>query len=263
LCTLIALVRQVPGLPLVVAANRDEFYDRPAEGPALRRTPQVAIVAPRDARAGGTWLGLNQHGVFAALTNRRGGELDPGRRSRGLLVIEALAGRSALEAARRIEDRTLRSGTYNPFNLLLADREHAFALGGGDHAERLRLEPGVHVIGSEPLSGGSSAKLDAVGESARRLLRERSGRLLEGLAAICRAHAVPGSDPLASPCVHTPAFGTRSSLLLQLAEEPGRRVLRYAEGAPCATPYRDFTPLLHELGREPARSEGDSPRSVH
>ena len=263
MCTLIALFRQVPGAPLVVAANRDEFYDRPTEGPALRRTPQGAIVAPRDVRAGGTWLGLNEFGLFAALTNRRGGEPDPRRRSRGLLVLEALGARSALEAVERIEDRTLRAGTYNPFNLLLADREAAFALCGGDRSERLRLEPGVHVIGSEAVAGAPTAKLDAVGERARQLVRGEAGALLEGLGALCRSHAGSGSDPLASPCVHTQAFGTRSSWLLRLDERPAERMLRYAEGAPCEAPYLDFTPLLHELGLEPARAEGETPRSVH
>lgn len=263
MCTLIALFRQVPGVPLVVAANRDEFYDRPAEGPALRRTPQGAIVAPRDVRAGGTWLGLNEFGLFAALTNRRGGEPDLTRRSRGLLVLEALGARSALEAAERIEDRTLRAGTYNPFNLLLADRETAFAMSGGDRAERLRLDPGVHVIGNEALGAALGGKLDAFRERAREIARGEAGALLDGLAELCRSHAAAGSDPLASPCVHTPSFGTRSSLLLRLGERPAEQWLRYADGPPCRAPYQDFTPLLRELGREPARAEGETPRSVH
>lgn len=247
----------------MVAANRDEFYDRPAEGPALRMMPEAAIVAPRDVRAGGTWLGLNQFGLFAALTNRRGGEPDPRRRSRGLLVLDALGARSALEAVERIEDRTLRAATYNPFNLLLADREAAYALCGGDRSERLRLEPGVHVIGSEAVAGTPTAKLDALGERARELVRGEAGALLDGLGALCRSHASAGSDPLASPCVHTKAYGTRSSCLLRLGEQPFMHVLRYADGAPCAAPYQDFTPLLHELGLEPARAEGETPRSVH
>jgi len=261
-CTLIALVRQVPGAPLVVAANRDEFYDRPAEGPALRRMPQGVIVAPRDVRAGGTWLGLNEFGLFAALTNRRGADPDPSRRSRGLLVLEALGARSALEAVERIEDRTLRPGTYNPFNLLLADRESAFALSGGDAARRLPLEPGVHVIGNEALDGAPVAKLDAVGLRARGLARGEPAALLDGLAALCRSHAADGSDPIASPCVHTPRYGTRSSLLLRLGERPAEGVLRYADGAPCEAPYQDFTPLLRELGRLPLRGEGETARSV-
>ena len=79
------------GAPLVVAANRDEYLDRPAEGPALRQLASGRVLASRDARAGGTWLGLSETGLFAALTNRPCPEPDPQRRSRGLLVHDALA----------------------------------------------------------------------------------------------------------------------------------------------------------------------------
>ncbi len=71
MCTLIVLHRCIEATALVVAANRDEFFERPAEGPALRHTAHGKVLAPRDAQAGGTWLGLNEHGLFAAITNRR------------------------------------------------------------------------------------------------------------------------------------------------------------------------------------------------
>ena len=100
MCTLIVLHGCLPEIPLAVGANRDEFYGRPAEGPALRNLEFSAIVAPLDIRAGGTWLGLNEHGLFAAVTNRPMQEQasDPQRRSRGLLVLDALRERSAIAA---------------------------------------------------------------------------------------------------------------------------------------------------------------------
>ncbi|MGH0029521.1 MAG: NRDE family protein, partial [Myxococcota bacterium] len=93
MCTLIVLHRCFEAAPLVVAANRDEYLDRPTEGPALRETARGdgRVVAPRDARAGGTWLGLNENGLFAAITNRRCESPDPDRRSRGLIVMDALS----------------------------------------------------------------------------------------------------------------------------------------------------------------------------
>ena len=98
MCTLIVLDRCVSDRPLVVAANRDEFLDRPAEGPALRSTRTGPIVAPLDLEAGGTWLGLSARGVFAGLTNLRAESVvsseagpDPlARRSRGEVVMAAL-----------------------------------------------------------------------------------------------------------------------------------------------------------------------------
>ncbi len=102
MCTLIALHRPDPRVPLVIAANRDEYLDRPAAGPAVIECEGRRVLAPLDLRAGGTWLGLAETGVFAALTNRPCPEPDPARRSRGLLVTEALGAASAAEAASRL-----------------------------------------------------------------------------------------------------------------------------------------------------------------
>src|SRR5262245_22536097 len=118
MCTLIAFHRCFADAPLVVAANRDEFHERPTEGPALREASTSSsrrlersaragsgavtrVVAPRDLRAGGTWLGISESGLFAAITNRRCDTPDPQRRSRGWLVMEALAEPSAERAADR------------------------------------------------------------------------------------------------------------------------------------------------------------------
>jgi uncharacterized protein with NRDE domain len=83
MCILLVLRDQVEGWPLVVGANRDEFRDRLfvpplAEGPVL---------APRDLRAGGTWLALHRAGVLVAVTNLPEAAPDPARASRGLLAL--------------------------------------------------------------------------------------------------------------------------------------------------------------------------------
>ncbi len=259
MCTLIALHRMVPGSPLVVAANRDEFFERPAEGLALRTTISGRIVSPLDVRAGGTWLGVNSHGLFAAVTNRRGPSPDPSRRSRGLLVTAALEARDAREAADRVEEQ-LCQAAYNPFNLLIADRESAFALSlGADEraAERLSLEPGAHVIGNVALRGEPSPKLDSLRRRAEPIARRAAAEVLDALSDLCRQH--DAADPLAGACVHTPSYGTRSSLLLRL-DAAGRGAaggeLRFSESAPCRAPYSDFTPLLHTLFQDEPRRGG-------
>src|SRR5512145_1458577 len=92
----------LPQYPLLVAANRDEQYDRPSAPPqVLGEEPK--IIAGRDLRAGGTWLGINEHGVLAALLNRRvnsGTVSFPDARSRGLLSLDLLAHSSAAESER-------------------------------------------------------------------------------------------------------------------------------------------------------------------
>ncbi|MEM7413273.1 MAG: NRDE family protein [Myxococcota bacterium] len=245
MCTLIAFHRCLAGAPLVVAANRDEFHERPTEGPALRTlTPTdhtadaASVVAPRDLRAGGTWLGVNAHGLFTAITNRRVTEPDPNRRSRGLLVMDALAQPTAAEAAKRFAD--LPEATYNPFNLFLADGESAHWITYADRPEHRPLAPGAHVVGNvhpdEP-----SQKLD-------RLRREVDAVAAEGdagperLADLCRAHTGDGLD---ATCVHAGPYGTRSSTLFRNGPSPW---LHYADGPPCEATYRDLTPLLHDLG---------------
>jgi uncharacterized protein with NRDE domain len=245
MCTLIVLHRCVPGFPLVVAANRDEFADRPAEGPALRQTPTGAIAAPRDTRAGGTWLGINASGVFAAVTNRRCEEPDPSRRSRGLLVMDALAASGAAEAAERLE--SLDSGLHNPFNLFVADTSAAFVVTYQDTPRCVPLDPGVHVIGNvDPAA--VTPKIARLQETAEKARVGRPETLLDRLAGICRGHD-GDENPLSDTCVHAGPYGTRSSTLLGLAEKIGGGDLRFCDGPPCENEYVDFTPLLLQLGR--------------
>lgn len=244
MCTLIVLHRCLPGTPLAVGANRDEFFERPAEGPALRRTDFGFIVAPRDVRAGGTWLGLNEHGLFAAVTNRPTEQPDPHKRSRGLLVVDALRARSAQEAAAKLEDLAIEA--YNPFNLLVADREQAHAITYERAPRRVALGPGPIVIGNADPAAAPTPKLSRL---ARRVQGPSLGggeNVLEALADICRSHDGAG-DALRDTCVHAGPYGTRSSTLLRLGDRLEDCELRHADGAPCVSKYRDYTPLLHEL----------------
>ena len=114
MCTLIVLHRCVTGRPLVVAANRDEFFARPAEGPAIRAARSGRILAPRDLEAGGSWVGLSERGVFAGLTNLR-----PVHRAIGAMIDAAAAtsapggdGMEALGARCRAEGRSGRAAKW-------------------------------------------------------------------------------------------------------------------------------------------------------
>ena len=119
MCTIVALHGLRPDLPLVIAANRDEAYARPATG-AIRLSESPRIVGGRDTLAGGTWMGVTPSGLLVGVTNQRTGK-PPGadKRSRGALVMAALA------AGTLAEVRALLAATdarlYNPFNLLVGD----------------------------------------------------------------------------------------------------------------------------------------------
>ena len=252
MCTLIALHRCVSGAPLVVAANRDEFCDRPSAGPVLRDTAQGPILAPSDEWAGGTWLGVTPRGLFAAVTNRRCGEPDPRRRSRGLLVLDALGAASAREAAEGIE--TLPSETYNPFNLFVADREWASVITYDGDPRRTDLEPGAHVIGNVDPAAPPPPKLVRQLEQARAAADAGPDRVLDRLAEVCRDHD-GGGDPFGATCVHAGVYGTCSSTLLQLSDSNTGGIFRFADGPPCATEYEDFTHLLRDLSSGPGTAE--------
>ncbi len=256
MCTLIVIHRRVPGVPLVVAANRDEFYDRPAAAPAHLPHPAGGVIlAPRDLRAGGTWLGLNQSSVLAALTNRPNPTPDSSLRSRGLLVLDALGFESASEAATAFE--SLKPDQYNPFNLLVADASDAFTV--VCHGGRIRveaLEEGVHVVGNADPSDAEHPKTRRILDEARAVAELPGGQVLDGLGQLCRSHDCDrdASGPLGATCVHHDGYGTRSSILLQLCEDPERSEFHHADGAPCAHPYKDSTPLLQELSRSASYS---------
>src|SRR3954465_1626292 len=92
MCLIAIAWQAMPGLPLLVAANRDEWRDRPAE-PAQWWLDRAGVLAGRDLQAGGTWLGLSRSGPFAAVTNFPGpSDRRPTARSRGELVADFLAG---------------------------------------------------------------------------------------------------------------------------------------------------------------------------
>ncbi|MDZ5813317.1 NRDE family protein, partial [Halorubrum sp. AD140] len=102
MCTLTLAWRAFGDAPVALAATRDEALDRPSEPPALRNG-DVRYVAPRDAEAGGTWIGVAEDGLVVAVTNRWLDADREGDRSRGLLVRDCLTAASAEAAVRAVE----------------------------------------------------------------------------------------------------------------------------------------------------------------
>lgn len=149
---LILLAWQVhPEYPLVVAANRDEFFARPsASAEFWRDAPDV--FAGRDLEAGGTWLGISRHGRFAALTNfREARRPDPGAPSRGMLTAGFLAGSDRLEDY--LAQASARASAYNGFNLLLGDGQRLAYLSNRapDPVAPRFLEPGIYGVSNHLL----------------------------------------------------------------------------------------------------------------
>jgi uncharacterized protein with NRDE domain len=145
MCLIVVGWRVHPDYPLVVAANRDEFFARPAT--ALTRWPDALnIIGGIDLEAGGTWLGMSEGGRFAALTNVREPGVAKSARSRGMLTRDFLLSReSAGDYARQID------GTrYAGFNLLLSDGDSLFYASNRDGSPR-PLAPGIYGLSNHRL----------------------------------------------------------------------------------------------------------------
>ena len=246
MCTLILLDRIVPGCPVLVAANRDEYLTRPAAPPArmAQGSGGLAFVAPQDLEAGGTWMGLNAPGLFVGLTNRPVEVRARDRRSRGLLVLDALGFDKAAGVASEMREGL--EGAYNPFHMLYADGHETFLTClRADGAETRRLEPGVHVVGNRDADDPDAQKVRRIQREVDQIDPEAPfDRIVSELTRVLRSHADP-ERPLENTCVHTPEYGTRSSTILASAGE--HRGYWYADGPPCETKFHDLTCLLDSL----------------
>ena len=161
---LIALVwQQHADYPLVVVANRDEFFERPTAD-ATWWTDQP-LLAGRDLRGGGTWLGVSRSGRFAALTNYRDpAQMREDARSRGDLVVNCLASDASAEtlAAEVVAARA----QYNPFNLLIHDGA-TLAMVESHSGRHARLDAGVHTISNGPVDAPWPKAMAAAADLAR------------------------------------------------------------------------------------------------
>ncbi|WP_212626303.1 NRDE family protein [Pseudomonas sp. PP3] len=133
--------------PLIVAANRDEFYARPSL--PLAQWPEAPhVYAGRDLEAGGTWLGVGVNGRFAALTNIRDPHQPPGRKSRGELVARFLTGDLSIDDY--LTDVVARSPEYGGFNLLVGNKNELWHFNARE-TEAVLLPPGLYGLSNAGL----------------------------------------------------------------------------------------------------------------
>jgi len=224
-----------PRYPLVVAANRDEFHGRPTApaapwediaGPANgERAAAGPILAGRDLKAGGTWLGVTAEGRFAALTNYRGAVPPaPDAPSRGRLVVDFLrSGAGTRDHAREVARA---AGRYSGFNLLLADRDDLFCVTNRSGERTTEIPPGCHGLGNDRLNAPEPKVTGGLAE-VREILR--SDFDAEDLFAVLADDEPATEAELGEPglerahsarFIRGEVYGTRSSTVL-LVERDG------------------------------------------
>ena len=262
MCTLAIYFKVFPRYPAVIAANRDEFLDRPATQPTvLAHNPEV--VGGKDLKAGGTWLGLNEHGLVAGLLNRRSEmPTDPKLRSRGLLCLEALGYATAAEAARYVSRQN--GADYNYFNLLIAARDEAFVAYNRDgRIELATLGPGLHLLTNLDVNDFECPRISVAYDRFAALARATANgpdlaEMRQALARLLADHATqldPRSGRPNSLCLHMDSFGTRSASLIFLGACAGQVEHFFAEGPPCRTEFKSAlvpstAASVHEVGRD-------------
>ncbi|HLV08125.1 MAG TPA: NRDE family protein [Croceibacterium sp.] len=146
MCVLAVAWRAHPRWLLVVAGNRDELHARPAQALSRWDKPDH-VIAGRDLQSGGTWLGVSEQGRFAVVTNLGGYDApDPDRASRGALATDVLAGEG-----RYADPDAASLADFNPFNLIVADRDRARFLSNRPEPLRKLLVPGIYGLSNGAL----------------------------------------------------------------------------------------------------------------
>ena len=246
MCLIVFAWRVIPGLPLVACANRDEYYDRPAT-PAGPWPDAPNIIAGRDLRGGGSWMGVTKDGPngpkFAALTNVRApNDWRTDAPTRGALVADFLKGDD--DAPAYLDRIAPGADAYNGFNLILGDATGMYWFSnhaGADPRNGKALEPGIY--------GVSNGLLDAPWPKVVRTKATFASLLLQGapeeayfemLADTTRAPDMRLPDTgvpldlereLSAVCIEIPGYGTRTSTVVKV--------------------YADAEPELHERVLKP------------
>lgn len=213
MCTLMVLHNVHDNYPLIIAANRDEAYDRQSEEPDFIQLLPLAVVAPRDVLRGGTWMGAAQGGWFVGLTNQDAGGTLSNKKSRGEVVRNCLLMGDHRQVTRYLVG--LNPKDYNPFNLVFG-RPEAMFLCKVHHDIPIDLEiisQGVTIITNDTISNKYSLKEIRATMSCKKIGRQDDeDTVINKLEEILSTHD-EGSEPHQSLCIHDEVgkFGTRSS----------------------------------------------------
>jgi uncharacterized protein with NRDE domain len=243
MCLLAIQYKSVPEAPILVAANREEAYDRPSLVPSIQ-AGKPRVLSGVDSRAGGTWLGVNQNGLFVGACNRTRLVVPSAPRSRGLLCRELLRANSARQAVDMALEE-LSGNKYDGVNFVIADAESGWVVHGTEDAEVVELEEGLSIVSH----GDVNDIRDERQKLARRLLTLQTlDSSVKFLAVASKAFARPPSGPdRPGMVVRGKERGTVSSTLIALGKKPRDAIFQYANGSPDEAKYEDYSPLLRDI----------------
>lgn len=220
MCLVVLGIGQHPDYPLILAANRDEFHERPAQA-AHWWPDQPDILGGRDLQAGGTWLALHKNGRFATVTNFRDAEPpSPKHRSRGHLATGFLESNSSPNEYLAGID----GDAYAGFNLIVGTASDVGYLSNREDCTR-ELPPGTYGLSNALLDGpwhkvesckknlSSMLAANAINETnLMRLMNDREkapvAEVEPGRLDFAKAHAIT------APFIVMPDYGTRCTTVV-------------------------------------------------
>ncbi|MCB9890542.1 MAG: NRDE family protein [Planctomycetes bacterium] len=266
MCTLVVCRAKRAAYPLCVAASRDEDPERRASPPGLHHVGHVRAVFPRDRRDGGSWVGCNEHGLVAAITNFT--DSNPGASkqvlSRGRILTAAL-GEASLVRAEVVVRRIVETHRVRGFGLYLGDRDEGLWVhgGGGRSFETREASGDLEVLGNDREPG--STEIDGLAEwwagaSAPDVFDIEA--ILDRLVVVLatgRARATSTATSSGTPRRSIDADGTwpvciqsgvpRTTHATWIAVPRGDHPwhIRHAHGNPCEVSPRDYSWLADRM----------------
>lgn len=243
MCLLAVQYRLVPEAPILIAANREEYRDRRSQPPSIQ-SGKPRVLCGIDQKAGGTWLGVNQNGLFVGLCNRATDGPLFGQRSRGLLAADLLRASSAEKAVAMVES-ALEKNRYEGCNLIVADADNGYAIHLDQYLSVRPLEEGLNIIGARGLNDPEDERV----QMARRLLTLQAlDSPVKFLAVASKVFARPPAGPgRPSMVVREGDYATVSSTLIALGVKPRDAIYQFADGGPDKSRYEDYSPMLRDI----------------
>ncbi|MDX1755783.1 MAG: NRDE family protein [Marinobacter sp.] len=232
MCLIIFSLGQHPDFPLLVAANRDEFHQRPTA--AMDWWSQPDLLAGRDLKSGGTWLAIDRAGQVAAVTNVREGTPEMGRHSRGELPVRALTTETDTLQARLTAQQDLYSG-FNLVKLSPLDHGHGWYYSNRDAHPGRHLHRGSYGLSNHLLQSPwpkllrlRNAVASTLADPSIRPTGQLHAQLIEQLQDPTPApdHVLPDTGVgleterfLSSPFIVGPHYGTRATTIVTVRRD--------------------------------------------
>lgn len=224
MCLIVFAYKTLPGVPLVFAGNRDEFYERPTEKAHIWDT-NPKMIAGKDKTAGGTWLGLSSNGRIAAITNYRDmNQIKQDAPSRGHLVKNALTTSEFTE--KYLHDLKPVADEYNGFNLLAGNKDKLFYF-SNQTMQIEELQPGIYSL-SNALLNTPWPKSEWAKDQFRKILSSGEEITEKCFSILQNSDTYPlerlpdtglsseMEKAVSSVFIKTEGYGSRSSTVLQL-----------------------------------------------